>query len=53
MVCAHYCLPHAPDPKGELLVSLPGQVSVAIPQSFREFGFFLANFGSQHVTLLI
>lgn len=32
-------LPHTPDPKGELLVSLPGQVSVAIPQSFKEFGF--------------
>lgn len=43
-VCAHHCLPRTPDPKGELLVSLPGQVSVAIPQSFREFGFFPCKF---------
>lgn len=50
-VSAHHCLPHAPDPKGELFVSLPGQVSVAIPQSQRIW-FFLANFGSQHATLL-
>lgn len=38
-VCAYHCLPHAPDPKGELLVSLPGQVSVAISQSSKEFAF--------------
>lgn len=43
-VCAHHCLPHTPDPKGELLVSLPGPVSVAIPQSFKEFGFFPCKF---------
>lgn len=38
-VRADHCLPHAPELKGELPVSPPGQVSVAIPQSSKKFVF--------------
>lgn len=39
-VCTYYFLPHAPNPKDELLVSLPGHVSAAIPQSSIRIWFF-------------